>query len=65
MSRNAIAAIAVIFVSGFAGCAATARAEQTPVPTTSTFSVAAPTTCVAPLLETNEHIAPSCKHRMP
>ena len=29
MSRNAIAAMAVIFVSGFAGCAATARAADT------------------------------------
>jgi hypothetical protein len=28
MSRNAIAAMAVIFVSGFAGCAATARAQD-------------------------------------
>lgn len=28
MSRNAIAAMAVIFVSGFAGCAATARADD-------------------------------------
>lgn len=28
MSRNAIAAMAVIFVSGFAGCAATARATE-------------------------------------
>lgn len=31
MSRNAIGAIAVICVSGFAGCAATARAEVKPV----------------------------------
>ncbi len=32
MSRNAIGAVAVICVSGFAGCAATARAEVKPVP---------------------------------
>jgi hypothetical protein len=31
MSRNAVAAMAVVFVSGFAGCAATSRAE-TPAP---------------------------------
>ena len=28
MSRNAVAAMAVVFVSGFAGCAATARSEE-------------------------------------
>lgn len=32
MSRNAIAAMAVIFVSGFAGCAATARADAAAAP---------------------------------
>lgn len=31
MSRNAVGAVAVICVSGFAGCAATARAEPSPV----------------------------------
>jgi len=28
MSRNAVAAMAVVLVSGFAGCAATARANE-------------------------------------
>lgn len=31
MSSNAVAAMAVILVSGFAGCAATARADEAPV----------------------------------
>lgn len=43
MSRNAVAAMAVVLVSGFAGCAATARASEpvvvrigAPVPAIST-----------------------------
>lgn len=30
MSRNAVAAMAVVLVSGFAGCAATSRAAEPP-----------------------------------
>lgn len=62
MSRNAIAAMAVIFVSGFAGCAATARADETaaveapivaptrPAPATPVLSAAVAATLIASVL---------------
>ncbi len=43
MSSNAVAAIAVILVSGFAGCAATAKsAEPVSIPTITQRPTAAP-----------------------
>jgi hypothetical protein len=47
MSRNAIAAMAVIFVSGFAGCAATARAEERATMEAPTTAAASPHSGVA------------------
>ena len=43
MSSNAIAAVAVVLVSGFAGCAATAKAE-TAIAAATEMSPAAPLT---------------------
>lgn len=47
MSRNAVGAVAVICVSGFAGCAATARADVKPV-TPHPIEIVAPAQTVAP-----------------
>jgi len=58
MSRNAIAAMAVIFVSGFAGCAATARASEALAAPTTSISAPATTTYVAPLQMTDRAPAP-------
>lgn len=72
MSRNAIAAMAVIFVSGFAGCAATARASEAPAASTMTISAPAATTYAAPLRKADgaiqtvtEPAAPTRTHRTP
>lgn len=48
MSRNAVGAVAVICVSGFAGCAATARAEVNPVAPHQT-EIVAPAQTIAPV----------------
>ncbi|GEM_PF-5653330 len=57
MSRNAIAAMAVIFVSGFAGCAATARATEIPAASTKAVSVPAHAAHAAPLHVTDDAVA--------
>ncbi len=67
MSSNAVAAIAVILVSGFAGCAATAKsaepvaiaaAEISAAPTTARFTAAAPSRITAPAPTRTVTIAP-------
>lgn len=55
MSRNAIAAMAVIFVSGFAGCAATARATE--AQPAKAITEVTQTMHVAPLRETHRDVS--------
>ncbi|MBL8557218.1 MAG: hypothetical protein JNM47_00735 [Hyphomonadaceae bacterium] len=61
MSRNAIAAMAVIFVSGFAGCAATARATEASVAPTQatppiTAQIEAPRTTLRDVVAMTAHV---------
>jgi len=60
MSRNAIAAMAVIFVSGFAGCAATARAE-TETAAVETATTPAPQALVAPVAKPASAYVPQAR----
>lgn len=55
MSRNAVAAMAVVLVSGFAGCAATARASE---PVVSSYTVPAPAAQPVPPRLSPQHFAP-------